>query len=529
MYKFKRILSAALCFVIVVCSCVINVSAESKTGFINATDVRIRKEATTKSDEIIKVSNVTVVINYTKEDGQEVSTGNTVWYNITYTDNSGTQYTGFVYSEFVSINPEYIYDEDFEKNIVNFPESYRDALRALHAKYPNWQFVAHSIDIDFDTAVDLQYNPSSTSYTSNKKLVEKTYGGSEWYDIRAYDKTVDKYITKYYSSDQTIYDGRWTYASRAAIAYFVDPRNYFDEKSIYAFLQQAYNTELQNKNGLRTVVASTFLEKGYDKNTDGVVEQDAYIDDIMEAAEKSGVSPYVLAAAIIVEVGVNGGTVTSGTCESYDGIYKGYYNFYNWNATGDDEIKNALDFAKQNGWDSPNKAIVGGAQKYAESYVAQGQDTYYYKNYNYVIKPYSTHQFAESIYASITDSKRISVAFSSNTDGAAVFEIPVFKNMPSTASPLPSALDNSGSSGGSGSGGTTTTPTTPTVTIKKGDTNSDNSINAVDLAAVKMHILGVKSLSGDAATAGDVNGDGAINAVDLAAIKMHILGVKTIS
>ena len=28
---------------------------------------------------------------------------------------------------------------------------------------------------------------------------------------------------------------------------------------------------------------------------------------------------------------------------------------------------------------------------------------------------------------------------------------------------------------------------------------------------------------------GDVNGDGVINAVDLAAIKMHILGVKTIS
>ena len=43
-----------------------------------------------------------------------------------------------------------------------------------------------------------------------------------------------------------------------------------------------------------------------------------------------------------------------------------------------------------------------------------------------------------------------------------------------------------------------------------------------------MHILGVKALSGNAATAGDVNGDGAINAVDLAAIKMHILGVKTI-
>ena len=38
-----------------------------------------------------------------------------------------------------------------------------------------------------------------------------------------------------------------------------------------------------------------------------------------------------------------------------------------------------------------------------------------------------------------------------------------------------------------------------------------------------MDILGVKKLEGNAAKAGDVNGDGAINAVDLAAIKMHIL------
>ena len=70
---------------------------------------------------------------------------------------------------------------------------------------------------------------------------------------------------------------------------------------------------------------------------------------------------------------------------------------------------------------------------------------------------------------------------------------------------------------------------TPAPVIKKGDTNEDGQINAIDLAAVKMHILGVKTLSGNAAVAGDINGDGVINAVDLAAIKMHILGVKAIS
>ena len=339
------------------------------------------------------------------------------WYKILYGDN----YTNEGYAFSIHIVFKYAYDEAFEKELLNFPESYREALRELHAKYPNWKFTARNIDIDFNEAVDLQYNPSSTSCTDNKKLVEISFhkGDNEWRDGRAFVN--GKWDEKY---------PNWTYASRAAIAYYVDPRNYLSENSVFAFLEQVYDEKTQNADGLKTVIAGTFLEKGYDKDGDGNIESDAYVEDIMEAAVKSKVSPYVLAAAIIVEVGVNGGTVTSGICEDYNGDYKGYYNFYNWNATGDDVIKNALAFAKKEGWDSPNKAIVGGAERYAKKYVSIGQNTYYYKNYNYVSEPYTSNQYAESIYASITDSKRISVAFVGNTSGALAFEIPVFKNMP---------------------------------------------------------------------------------------------------
>lgn len=514
--KAKRILSVILSLVMIACTFVVTVSAEGKTAYINGDGVRLRSESNTSSAILVTLySNDVVTVNSTVT-GQEVD-GNSTWYNVTYNGQ-----TGFVHGPYVTFPPssdDYVYDEDFEKNLENFPESYRDALRALHSKYPNWQFVAHKIDLDFNQAVDLQYNPSSTDYKSNKKLVELTYGGNEWRDSRAYDKSVDKYITKYFPDDR-IYDGRWTYASRAAIAYFVDPRNYLDEKSIFAFLQQAYNSDLQNKNGLRTVVAGTFLEKGYDKNGDGAIDADAYIDDIMQAAEKSDVSPYVLAAAIIVEVGVNGGTVTSGTYDGYGGVYKGYYNFYNWNATGDDEIKNALQFAKDNGWNSPNTAIVGGAERYAELYVEKGQNTYYYKNYNYVLEPYSSHQFAESIYASITDSKRISVVFTSNTSGAVTFQIPIFTNMGDTASPKPTIAETP-----------QPTPTPPPEpVIKKGDPNDDGVVDVVDLAIVKMHILEMNKLEKDSKNfkASDVNGDGEVDVVDLAAIKMDILEIRKI-
>ena len=75
---------------------------------------------------------------------------------------------------------------------------------------------------------------------------------------------------------------------------------------------------------------------------------------------------------------------------------------------------------------------------------------------------------------------------------------------------------------------TPSTPSTPTVTIKKGDANGDGAITIRDLADVRLHLLGLKKLSGDKAKAADVNGDGGIAIRDLADIRLHLLGLKTI-
>ena len=307
-------------------------------------------------------------------------------------------------------------DVEFEKTLEGFPEDYRNLLRKLHITYPNWRFIADNVNVTFNQAVEAEYGVSDVKNT--RKWVEFTYGGNEWRDMRAYDAATDSWITL---------EGRWTYASRAAIEFFMDPRNSLDDVNIFAFAKQSYDTTSQTKEGLRTVVKGTFLESGYDGYSD------AYLDDIMEAARLSNVSPYVLAATIVVEQGRKGTSdLISGT---YPG-FEGYYNFFNFGASGSNVVVSGLTYAK-------NAMIL----------------KYLYDDPDGVI-------------------------------------------------PTP-------------------TPT-PEPVIPKGDTNQDGVINAVDLAAVKMHILGVKALSGNAATAGDVNGDGAINAVDLAAIKMHILGVKTI-
>ena len=49
------------------------------------------------------------------------------------------------------------------------------------------------------------------------------------------------------------------------------------------------------------------------------------------------------------------------------------------------------------------------------------------------------------------------------------------------------------------------------------------------MLAVKAHILGKNTLSGDSATAADTNQDGKITITDFIQIKAHILGKSTIA
>lgn len=476
--------------------------------------------------------------------GETVDGDGDKWYQINYGENYAS--TGYAIANKVVLKYEYEFDADFEKNLQNFPESYRESLRALHAKYPNWKFVANKFDLSFKEAVEAQYGVAKVEDT--RKWVELTYGGNEWRDMRAFNSTTNQWKTL---------EGSWTYASRAAIEYYMDPRNSLDENKIFAFMQQSYSEDPKMQENLKTVIKGTFLEKGYDKNGDGSIEANAYIEDLIEAAKQSRVSPYVLAATIIVEQGAEGKTnLVSG---NYPG-YQGYYNFFNFAASGssiDDITKSGLDYAKKSGWNSRSAAIIGGTKNYADGYILVGQDTYYYKDFN-VVKEIWNHQYASALYDAWTNAQYLKKGCVTSTDAVITFSIPVFTDMPQNAAPLPTAnssTDNGQGNSPSGNGSqsspsnsstpstsassskpvsttsstvTQPTPSKPQSVVKKGDTNNDGKINAVDLAAVKMHILGVKKLDGTAATAANVNGDGVINAVDLAAVKMHILGVKTI-
>ena len=167
-----------------------------------------------------------------------------------------------------------------------------------------------------------------------------------------------------------------------------------------------------------------------------------YVDILMDAAAKSGVSSYVLAAMILQEQGVNGGTpLISG---NYSG-YSGYYNFFNVEAYQSGSMsatQMGLRYASQSGsygrpWNTVEKSILGGAQNYGENYVKAGQNTFYLKKFNVQgSNPYK-HQYMSNVQGAASEAERLSKAYSSLKNSALEFYIPVFNNMPEQACAAP--------------------------------------------------------------------------------------------
>ena len=287
----------------------------------------------------------------------------------------------------------------------------------------------------------------------------------------------------------------------------------------------------------------------------------------MNAAKESKVNPYILAGTIIQEQGVNG---TSGLISgNYNEEYKGYYNFFNVSANGENPILNGLKYAKDKVWNSRSKAIVEGAKFCGNSYVSAGQNTYFYMNYNIKDPDRIDHQYATAVHNAADSGKKLAETYAELKDAELDFLIPVYKNMSSSVSAFPARNDNLNNYyfNSISAGGLTPSfnrftysydlkvsgDTTVSVTVPSGASYA--GAKSYQLVAGNNRIsLSVKSQTGyindyyiyvDAdrnctlyvdtsgnappVVCGDTNGDGTINGRDLANVQMHILGVKSLN
>ncbi len=322
---------------------------------------------------------------------------------------------------------------DYATEVKKFPSSYKTLLEKLHESYPGWVFVAVDTGLDWNDVV-------AGESSGTRSLLQTTYADVLLSKASAdYNVSTGKYVIR---------DGStWVNASDPAIAYFVDPRNYLNKQYIFALEDQGFNSNYQTVKAVESILAGTDLSKKeiVYTNTSGnkvSLAPQTYAQAIYSAGKANGINPVFLASKIRQETGAK---LTNGSISGtyiYNGTsYKGYYNYYNIGAyptaTGS-AVANGLIYAKTSGsyqrpWNTPVKAINGGAEYIASGYVKKGQNTGYFQKFNTVYSPYYQHQYMQNIAAAMSEGRSTYNSYSSQEmlNNKYVFFIPVYKNMPS--------------------------------------------------------------------------------------------------
>jgi beta-N-acetylglucosaminidase len=308
-------------------------------------------------------------------------------------------------------------DTDYREELTaaGFPESYLDSLVALHETYPDWKFEAVETWLDWSTVIEKESkNGVNLVPKSGDDSTKSTASG-------AYDWTTNTW---------TVYDGSsWVGASSDYIAYYMDPRNFLNDTDIFQFESLSYN-DSQTKAGVSAILKGSFMADSV-TDTDGSTLD--YATAFMSIGKSTGVSPYHLASRVRQEQGTAG---TSSLISVNYTDYKGYFNYFNIGASGVSAtavIKNGLAYAKNAGWNTRYKSLLGGATILAKNYIAVGQDTLYFQKFNVVYeKSLYSHQYMANVTAAYSEGRKLGNGYTDKQQ-AFVFRIPVYTEMPDSA------------------------------------------------------------------------------------------------
>ncbi len=436
MAHFKKFVSFSLCFAIIFATFAFSLSlnvfgATNKLVHIFGTEVNFRSSMSSanNSNRICQIDN-----DYADLISES---GNWLYINYNY---KGTMTKGYVYKD-----PDWLRIVDFDPNARNtafeqqisaFPDSYKPALRKLHALYPNWKFTAVNANItikDF-TALQLPKLAENPANETIRKKVSLSGHPVSWRNmgLGSYDWAKETWVDT---------DGGWTGASKEVVYYYLDPRNFLYPSGMFMFMKQTTNASQATVDDVQKIIDKFMYEydaKGnkiglkYPSFSDSEFGNNAYANVILEAGNKSGIDPCALAAIIWQEQGSGNGQLISG--KHSDPNLKGYYNFFNITATGPSSssvIINGLNYAKNMGWNTIPKSIIGGAKFVKDRYINIGQDTFFSQNNNIANMDVS-HQYATNVADAYSKGYFFGTAYFNKFNYNLEFKIPVFKDMPST-------------------------------------------------------------------------------------------------
>lgn len=307
---------------------------------------------------------------------------------------------------------------------LNGYPGYATLIDSLKSAHKNWTFTILYTGLDWNQVIK-----NETTAAHGRNLVSGSKTG-EWVCSQCADNKYD--------------NGSWKCASQATVSYYMDPRNSLYEDYIFQFEDLTWQDNVYTIDGINHILSDCKYLLGskitYTK-TDGKTGtiNKSYAQVIMDAAKEEGISAYHLAARIRQEQGP-GSKASSTATGTYTG-YKGYYNFFNINASGSGSatiIKNALNYAKTKGWTDPEKSIKGGAKFVAEDYIKSGQKTLYLQKFDVDNSDGSLywHQYMQNVSAAKSEASTVKNSYT-DLNKPFHFIIPVFKNMPDTKSPIP--------------------------------------------------------------------------------------------
>lgn len=404
----------------------LTVSAANMMGNCTADVLNVRSGAGTgysKTGTVSYGDSLTILSETTDSSGAK-------WYKISCGNVTG--YVSAAYVQLTSSGSQSSSDADFESYMTKqgFPESYKPYLRKLHEQHPKWIFTAQKLGVDWNTALKEECvvgrNLVHSSALASWKSMEKgayDFNGGYWYGL----------------------DGSWVAASKEIIMYYMDPRNFLNDTYIFMFENQSYDPSYQTESGVKTILADTFMSGSY--TCPDTKKKYTYSQTFMDAAKKSGVSPYHLASRCRNEQGVNGAPQSLGTVKGYEN----YFNFFDIQAYATSTMTAAemgCKYAKTTNptyllpWTNQYKSIVGGSIFLGTGYITKGQDTLYLQKFDMVDGGNGLyyHQYMTCVFGQANEAISLKNAYSQDILNSAMeFKIPVYNNMPDKLCPKPTS------------------------------------------------------------------------------------------
>ena len=287
---------------------------------------------------------------------------------------------------------------------------YKELIDELKQEHPNWTFTLFYTKLDWDEVIENEGHKDNSISPLNL-IPDSSEYPEDW------QCEIDK--------DKRFDNGTWLCASDKAIKCQMDPRNILNDEDIFQFKELNYVEEAQTKLGLEEITQNTFLE-GYNIS-----------EALIQAGKSANLDPYFIASRLIQEQGRQGSTLSRG----YEYNETIVYNPFNIRATGNSSgeiLQNAGQYAYEQGWDTLEKAIVGGVEFLKEDYINNGQNTLYLQKFDIVNQDGElyTNQYMQNLLAPESEASNMLEIYetSDTVDCNLNFIIPLYENMPEEVS-----------------------------------------------------------------------------------------------